>query len=267
MIPIEQVVTERFAMRYFRFGSGQKTLVILPGLSVTSVMDVSEAVAASYVRMKEDYTIYVFDRREDLPPAYSVREMAEDTADAFRALGLSGVDLFGASQGGMMAIVIAIEYPELVHKMVLGSTTSHLQDAQWQVLEGWINLARKKDREGLYFDFGRKLYPPELFEEYRDALTAASRDVTDADLARFVILAEGAKGFNVTDQLDRISCPVLAIGSFTDEVLDCDATMEIAERLDVRPDFRLFLYAGYGHAAYDTAPDYRERVLRFLREE
>jgi hypothetical protein len=26
------------------------------------------------------------------------------------------------------------------------------------------------------------------------------------------------------------------------------------------------MYDGYGHAAYDTAPDYKERILDFLRE-
>lgn len=43
-----------------------------------------------------------------------------------------------------------------------------------------------------------------------------------------------------------------------------DATMEIAEKLEHRADFRMYLYAGFGHAAYDTAPDYRERLLRFF---
>ena len=39
---------------------------------------------------------------------------------------------------------------------------------------------------------------------------------------------------------------------------------EIAEKLEHQADFRLYLYAGFGHAAYDNAPDYRERLLRFF---
>ena len=46
--------------------------------------------------------------------------------------------------------------------------------------------------------------------------------------------------------------------------MDADATMEIAEKLEHQADFRLYLYAGFGHAAYDNAPDYRERLLRFF---
>ena len=117
-IKIETVQTDTFSMDFFRFGKGERTLVILPGLSVQSVMGLADAVASAYQNMAETFTIYLFDRRKDLPPVYSVRDMARDTAAAFKALGLRDVCLFGASQGGMIAMVLAIEYPELVGKMV-----------------------------------------------------------------------------------------------------------------------------------------------------
>ena len=66
------------------------------------------------------------------------------------------------------------------------------------------------------------------------------------------------------NDLKEITCPTLAIGSSDDQVLGADATLQIAERLGARPDFQLHMYDGYGHAAYDTAPDYKERLLRFL---
>ncbi len=251
-------------MRYFRFGHGSRPLVILPGLSVQSVMGSADQVAAAYAQMTQDFTVYLFDRREDLPDAYSIRDMARDTAAASRAVGLHDVDLFGASQGGMIALVLAIEYPELVGKMVLGSSSAHVRQAQYRVLENWIRLARDGDREELYLAFGRELYPPAIFEQCREMLLSAAATVTDEELARFITLAEGTRGFDVVDELDRIRCPVLALGVYEDSVLDSDATMEIAERLDLRPDFRLYMYTGYGHAAFDTAPDYRQRILRFF---
>ena len=263
-IQIETVRTERFSMNYFRFGRGGKTLVILPGLSIQSVMGAADAVAAAYQSLEDRYTIYVFDRRAELPSLYTVRDMARDTAEAFAALGLRKVCLFGASQGGMIALVLAIEHPELVGKMVLGSSSAHVQQAQYREIEDWVRLAKAGDREGLYLAFGREIYPPEVFKQYRDTLIAAAATVTDAELSRFIILAEGIKDFNVSDELEKIRCPVLALGVYEDAVLDSDATMEIAEKLDDRPDFRLYLYVGYGHAAFDTAPDYRQRILSFF---
>ena len=265
-IPIECVKTKDFTMRYFRFGHGSRPLVILPGLSVQSVMGSADQVAAAYAQMTQDFTVYLFDRREDLPDAYSIRDMARDTAAAIRAVGLHDVDLFGASQGGMIALQIAIDHPGLVHRMVLGSTTAHVRDEQYGILEHWIDLAKRRDAAGLYLDLGEKIYPPEIFRQYRPALLAAAQTVTDAELDRFMILARGTRGFNVTDRLDRIRCGVLIIGVYEDAILDSDATMEIAERLDDRPDFRLYMYVGYGHAAYDTAPDYRDRIQRFLMQ-
>ena len=264
-IPIETVKTAEFEMQYFRFGTGARPFVILPGLSVQSVMGAAEAVAGAYADFAEDYTVYVFDRRSELPETYSVYQMGLDTAEAMRALGLFGADVFGASQGGMMAQVIAIEAPELVHRLVLGSTTSHIKPEDEPVFDEWLQMARAKDGPALYDAFGKAIYPEAVYEQYRDALLAAGATVTEEEFRRFITLTEGMRGFNVTDRLDRIQCPVLVIGVLEDAVLESDATMEIAVKLDEKPGFSLYLYTGYGHAAFDTAPDYRERMLRFLR--
>jgi pimeloyl-ACP methyl ester carboxylesterase len=263
-ISIEKVKTDDFEMQYFRFGSGERVFVILPGISIQSVMVSAQLVADAYADFAADYTVYVFDRREVLPPVYTVRDMARDTAAAMKALGLENIYLFGASQGGMMALVIAIEYPELVKKMVLGSTSAHIRDDQYASLAGWAEKARARDGVGLFLDFGQAIYPPEVYTQFKDALVTAGESVTVEEFDRFIILAEGTRGFNVADQLHKIQCPVLAIGVYEDAVLDSDATMEIAEKLDERSDFQLFMYIGYGHAAFDTAPDYRARMRRFF---
>ena len=267
MIPIETVSTNGFSMQYFRFGSGGRTMVILPGLSVQSVMGAAEAVAAAYADMAEDFTIDVFDRRAELPETCAGLDRARDTAEAILALGLRDVYLFGASQGGMMALVIAIEYPDLVKKLVLGSTSAHVTPDRSPVLDRWLRLAREEGGVALYLAFGEAIYPPAVFEQFRGALVAAGESVTEAEIARFLILAESIRDFDVSDRLGEIRCPVLAIGVYEDAVLDADATMEIAEQLDERiPDFRLYMYIGYGHAAFDTAPDYRERMRAFFLE-
>ena len=70
--------------------------------------------------------------------------------------------------------------------------------------------------------------------------------------------------FNFTDKLDNITCPVLTIGAYDDNVIGSDATMEIAKKMNCRRDFRLYMYRGYGHASYDTAPDYKARIYSLL---
>ena len=263
-VQIEKITTDTFTMEYFRFGKGDRTYVILPGLSIKSVMGAADIIAGNYASAAEDYTIYVFDRRLNIPPIYTIEDMARDTAAAIRALGLKDIYLFGASQGGVIAMTIAIENPDLVKKMVLGSTSSHMPEIQFRTLEKWIRLAKSGDSVALYLEFGREIYNESDFAHHRDTLAKLGKSVTQEDLNRFIILVEGIAHFDVTDRLDQIRCPVLAIGVFDDAVLECDDTMQIAVKLDVRPDFRLYMYNGYGHAAFDTAPDYRERILAFF---
>ena len=221
-IKIETVKTDDFEMDYFKFGQGKDTMVIIPGLSVDGVMKYADAVAGAYAPMTEDFTIYVFERRKNLPENYSVYDMARDTASAIRELGLKDIYLFGASQGGMISMVIAIEEPEAV-------------------------------------------YPKEVFEAAREALKEGAKSVTEEDLTRFVILAEAVKGFDVSDQLTNIACPVLVLGSKDDVVLGGEASEALFESLKDRPDCELYMYEGYGHAAYDLAPDYKDRMLSFFR--
>ena len=263
-IKIETVTTDSCEMDYFKFGTGDQPLVIIPGLSVQSVMASADLVASAYAPMADDFTIYVLDRRKDLPAAYSVDDMARDTADVIEALGLTQVDIFGASQGGMIGMKIAIDHPELVHKLVLGSTAAKVGDDEYAGVESWVDLAREGDAEALYLAFGEALYPEEVYEQSKDLLIQAAATVTQEDLDRFIILAEGMRGFDVTAELDRIECPVLVLGASDDKVLGPEAADVIAEHLNGKDGFEIYMYDGYGHAAFDTAPDYKDRMSAFL---
>lgn len=265
-VTLGMVQTESFAMDYLKFGRGESALVILPGLSVQSVMTSANAIAQAYRPLVEDCTIYVLDRRKDLPASYPLRDMARDTQQAIRELGLDRVFLMGMSQGGMIAMTIAIEQPDLVRKLVLCSTSSRTDDHRFQTVEAWIRLAKAENAAELYRSFGKALFTQALYEQLEAPLLAAAKTVTADDLDRFITLAEGMRGFDVTDDLEAIVCPVFVIGSKDDQVLGADATMQIAGHLADRDDFELHLYDGYGHAAYDTAPDFKERVLRFLMQ-
>ena len=258
------VKTNGFEMEYCKFGNGDRIFVILPGLSIKSVMGAKDSIEDAYSIMKDDFTTYVFDRRKSITDDYSIYDMADDTAAVMKELGLKDIYLFGASQGGMIAMAIAIRYPELVKKAVLGSTSPHVKPGQREIIDRWIGLAQKKDREGLCREYGKEIYPPEVYEQYKELFSDMAKNVTDNELERFVILAKSILDYDVSDELKNIECPVLAVGDFEDPVLDSDATMEIAENLDHRADFSLYMYTGYGHAAFDTAPDYKKRMLDFL---
>ena len=264
---IETVKTDTFTMDYLRFGRGPEPLVILPGLSVQSVMGLGDLIAEAYQSLTEDYTVYLFDRRKDLPAVCPIREMARDTAEAIRALGLSRIALFGASQGGMIAMAMAAEHPELVSRLILGSSSARVDADHYRLFEDWIDLAKAGKARELNLAFGEALYPEAVFEGARELLLSQADSFTPEDLRRFVILAESLQGFDIREDLAKIACPVLVLGAKDDRVLGAEASREIFRHLPQRPDSGLYLYEkGFGHAAFDTAPDYKERLLRFLRD-
>ncbi len=264
---IETVKADAFTMEYLRFGHGKDPLVILPGLSVQSVMGLGDLIAEAYQVLTEDFTIYLFDRRKELPDVYPIREMARDTAEALRALGIQNAALFGASQGGMIALCLAAEHPELVSRLVPGSSAARVDESRSKLFEGWIALAKAGKARELNLAFGEALYPKAVFEGARELLLSQVDSFTAEDLRRFVILAESLRDFDIRADLAKIACPVLVLGAKDDRVLGAEASREIFRLLPERPGSGLYLYEeGFGHAAFDTAPDYKERLLRFLRD-
>lgn len=253
-------------MDYIRFGNGDKALVILPGVSVQSVLGSAELIKEAYKVLTDDYTVYLFDRRQDISEGYSLQDMAKDTDEAIRELGLEHIDLFGVSQGGMIAMQIAVMDPGLVDKLVLGSTCARVTDAKYGFFDRLVSLARDGKTRDLYIAFGEGLFPQDLFNQIKDAFLEPIGTVTEDELERFAVVSECMEGFDFTEELRKIKCPVLVIGDTSDKIFGADSSELIAECLSGNSDCELYMYEGFGHAVYDTAPDYKERILAFLRK-
>jgi len=257
---ISTLRTSDFSINYARFGTGKKNLVILPGLSVQSVLMSADAVQAVFKDFENDFTIYLFDRRNELPPVCTVRQLAEDMVKAFQALNLDHLYIFGASQGGMMTLCIAALHPELVERICLGSASSYITD--FRIFDTWINFAKNGDAEGLYLSFGKEVYPEDVFRQSEQLLKDAAKTVTEDELKRFAILAESMRNFDIRDLVPNIKCPALIIGSSDDKVLGGNSSPLIAQCMTNNP--KLIMYNVYGHAVYDTAPDFREHIQKFF---
>jgi len=263
-IPIKSVLSGENSTDYFSFGRGERPLVILPGLSMQSVMLSAGAVSRQYDDMADAFTIYLLERRRELPARYTVGDAARDTAAAIKELGVAPVCLFGASYGGMTAMCIAARYPELVEGLAVGSSCARVDAERYGIFGRWADMARRGERRELYVEFAEKIYPAGVFSQNRDLFVEAGEKTTDAELGRFIILAEGLRGFDITPELRGISCPVLVLGAADDALLGPDAAYEIFSALGERDDVEMHLFEGCGHAAYDTAPDYRQRLLAFF---
>lgn len=251
---------DQFEMEYCSFGSGKRPFVIIPGISMKPVMLSAAGIILGFSDFATDWTVYVFDRKKNIQPGYSVWNMAEDTAVVMSSLGLSGCDIFGASQGGMIAQCIAINHPELVHALYLSSTMARPHPMCNSVMNTWIDLTRDGDIPALNRGINTRVYSPAFYDANRKAFAQIEEDGTPEEAARFRILAQACLDFDIYNRMKEILCPVFVVGSKEDRVLSGAASEEIAEKLHCS----LTMYDGYGHAVYDEAPDFRHRMKEAL---
>ena len=250
-------------MDYAVFGKGEKPLILIPGLNLKSVKEVAVPTAYMYRIIGEEYKVYILDRKVDIPKGYTVRDIAADVAYAMKELGISNADVLGISQGGMIGQYLAMDYPELVHKLVLGVSLSRENPTAREVISNWISMAEQGDYEGISTDMLEKMYTEAYKEKYGKLIPLLSKAGKPKDMERFITLAKACFTCDTYEQLDKIKCPVFVIGGKLDQIVTGEASVEIAEKLGCK----LYMYEDMGHAVHEEAKDFNERVLEFLQRE
>ena len=147
-------------MDYIRFGSGAKTLILLPGLGdgLRSLKGTALPMALLYRKFTKEYTAYAFSRRDPIPEGYGTRDMAKDQKYAMDLLNIRQADLVGVSMGGMIAQHLAADYPEKVRKLVLVVTCARENPVLLESLEEWTDCARRHDHRALMDSNIRRIY-------------------------------------------------------------------------------------------------------------
>ena len=248
---------------YITFGSGEKKLVMIQGLNTRGIRGAGISLAYMYRIFAKAYTVYLFDRRPDVREGLTVREIAEDVAVAMDSLNIRKADIFGVSQGGMIAQYLAIDRPDLVNKLVLAVTLSRNNPTVEAVVENWISLTEKRDYKRLVRDMAYHMYSDAYVRRYKPFMPLLTLVQTPKDPRRFISLARACLTCNAYAELHKIQCPVFVIGGSRDTVVTPEASVEIAQKLGCQ----IYMYPDLGHGAYEEASDFNRRVYNFLLEE
>lgn len=253
-------------MSYVSFGSGKKPLVLLPGLSdgLATVRGKGLLLAPSYRLFFEKFTVYMFSRKDALKRGAAIRDMAEDQACALKRLGLKKICLAGVSQGGMIAQCLAEDHPELVEKLVIAVSAPCAGKMILENVAGWAELARQGRHRELMIDTAEKSYSPAYLSKYRKFYPLLGAVGRPGSYERFLANADAILSFDGLKDLSRIRCPVLILGGEEDRIAGPDASRLMHERI---PGSRIHMYPGLGHAAYEEAPDFNQRIFDFFTED
>jgi len=165
-------------------------------------------------------------RTPDVPGPLSYTAMMEDTAALLQRLKLHHVDIVGFSDGGILALMLAIRHPELVRRLVISG----------------VNIAP----DGLR---------PEDLEELRSSQIPRPKTI-DEKLAKLWLTSPTDAELNL-GLLARITQPVLVISGDRDAIT-LEHTLTIFHAL---PDAELCVLPGTDHATFSGRAEWLNPIV------
>jgi pimeloyl-ACP methyl ester carboxylesterase len=258
-----KVQVKGLQMAYEIDGLGEP-LLLIGGFTM-----VKESWELQVVALAKRFRVVSFDNRgvgETTVPTepFSVAHMAADTVGLMDALGIDSAHVFGVSMGGLIAQVLALDYPDRVRKVALGCTTHggrHAVQPQKQVME----ILAKASDPSISVEAAIRIRLPTLFS---DRFIREEPERLE-EFVRFSQLhwptptgAAGQMGalsvFNVKQRLGEIHCPVLAITGSEDRMMPPENSRLLADGI---AGAEHYLVEDAGHSFFYEKPDEVNRVL------
>ncbi|MBP5208246.1 MAG: alpha/beta hydrolase [Clostridia bacterium] len=252
-------------MYYVAFGRGQKKLVVLPGLSdgLATVKGKAWILASPYKRFFQDYTVFMFSRKNSMPEGYSIEDMADDQATAMKLIGIDRACVMGVSQGGMIAQHIAVKYPAAAERLILAVTAPYANEVVKDAVSGWIGMMNRGDYRSLMVDTAERMYSEEYLRKNRKYFPLIAKLTKPQSYDRFMKNADAILRFDARNELSKIGCPTLIIAGSDDRTVGNDAPRELKNGI---ANCELFVYEGLGHGLFEEAKDFYDRVLAFCNQ-
>ncbi|HVG97129.1 MAG TPA: alpha/beta hydrolase, partial [Chloroflexota bacterium] len=229
---------------YAADGAGEPLVLLHPGLADGRVFEANLSGLAARFR------VYRPDRRghgrtADVPGPISYAGMAADTIAFVERVVGGPVFLLGHSDGAVVALLTALERPDLVRRLVFGAGVFRH--------DGWAPGATDTDAETLAF-----------FADYRRAVVPDGPDRFPAVVAKLDRMHREEPALTPAD-LAGYPGPVLVMAGDGDDEIPMEHTLALRAGL---PDARLAVIPGTGHGFLGDKPDLCNRiVVEFLTEE
>jgi pimeloyl-ACP methyl ester carboxylesterase len=219
--------------------------------------------------LAEHFRVITFDNRgvgETTLPSqrFTIAEMAADTVGLMDALGIDSAHIFGVSMGGLIAQLLALDYPDRVKKVALGCTTHGGRQAVQPQKEVMQLLAKASDPSIPVEESVRLRLPTIVSERFiREEPERLEEFVRSS--VQYWPTPEGAAGqmgalsvFNVKKRLGEIRCPILVITGAEDRMMPAENSRLLAEGIGGAEQYTV---EEAGHSFFFEKPDEVNGVL------
>jgi len=228
---------------------------------------------------KKCYRVITFDNRgvgktDKLSGVCSTKMMADDTVGLMDHLGIKKANVLGVSMGGMIAQVLAINYPERINKLVLGCTLAAMDQSSGPSPEVLKALGYGEDATNEEFRsvpipkaldlvfslaLNRRLYRIAFWPVMQMTKIQGRLNGNTGLLGQ----VEACLGHNTLRDLPRVKVPTLVIAGTKDRLIKPGSSEVIAKLI---PNARLVKVEGGSHGfSIEMRDRFNKEVLDFLR--
>ena len=261
------IQTTRLKMYYELHGQGEP-LLLIRGLGSTC-----DGFKAQVEGLSPHFQVISFDNRcvgrSDQPQeAFTIADMADDTAALLDALDIPSAHVFGVSLGGMIAQELVLRHPEKVRWLVLGCTHAGPRTAtrapDWavRIFNDSVNLPRAEAlRSSVPLLFAKKTVDeqPELIEE-----TLATMANNNQPKSSYLLQLGAVMQHDTFDRLSQITHPTLVLTGTEDTLVDPGNSRLIAGQIPAR---RVDRVRGNGHVFFtENAEEVNRTLVEFFQE-
>ncbi|MFX1499181.1 MAG: alpha/beta fold hydrolase [Promethearchaeota archaeon] len=194
---------------------------------------------------------------------YDMRMFANDIKELLEEIGIKWTHILGISLGGGIAFQFAVDYPDLVKSLII-------VNAGIEIPTGSIKMKLEAFKRTFIVRLvGMKkmgqVLAPRLFikPEQEDLRQKLIERWQENDKKAYLSAMRSLIGWSVRDQLEKIKCPTLVIGSEQDYA-PSSIKKEYTELL---PNAKFIEIKDARHAvAIEKPEEFNEIVMRFLSE-
>jgi len=216
------------------------------------------------------YRVIAFDNRgagrSDKPFGhYSLEQMADDAIAVLDDAGIGTAHVVGASMGGAISQIVALQHPERVRSLTLACTACRNHDWRRELLTGWATQASERGMGAMTSEAARWVIGPRSFRRLLPAFGWLGPLAMGRPSHAFVaqVRAILATDEAMADRLHEITVPALVMVGNQDILTPRGDSEELAERL---PNAELVVISGAAHGfMVEHATTFNRVLLDFLR--
>lgn len=199
---------------------------------------------------QQHFKVIVFDNRgigksQGSIGPYSIKMMADDVAELISYLEIKKTHVVGTSMGGMIAQELAINYPEIIEKLVLCSTFAKPYDIVEVITKGIKDFVNEEVKNIFNFNpkkiLFEKLFDYLLLQIFSESYIKKNRWIIEKTLREYLSNINYAETFikqlaaihkhNTVDRLNQISAETLVLTGTSDKLVPHTCSDTLAEHI------------------------------------